>query len=163
MQAAVIEFARNVLKLDANSQEFDETSPNKVIHIVDKWAKDGVYIEGSNKKLGGTMRLGSYPCVIEENTLAHKIYNQTLIYERHRHRYEFNTDYLKAFEEVGVVFSGKSPDDKLVEIIELKNHPFFIAVQFHPEFQSRPLNPHPLIKAFVNYSYESRRAKKRDF
>jgi len=163
MQAAIIEFARNVLKLDANSQEFDETSPNKVIHIADKWFKDGVYIEGSNKQLGGTMRLGSYPCVIEENTLAHRIYNQTLIYERHRHRYEFNTDYLKAFEEAGIVFSGKSPDDKLIEIVELKNHPFFIAVQFHPEFQSRPLNPHPLIKAFVSYSYESRRIKKRDF
>lgn len=163
MQAAVIEFARNVLKLDANSQEFDETSPNQVIHIASKWVKDGVYIEGSSKQLGGTMRLGSYPCVIEENTLAHKIYNQTLIYERHRHRYEFNVDYLKAFEEAGFVFSGKSPDDKLIEIVELKNHPFFIAVQFHPEFQSRPLNPHPLIKAFVSYSYESRRAKKRDF
>ena len=162
MQAAVIEFARNVLKLDANSQEFDEQSPNQVIHIANKWVKNGEYVEGSTKRLGGTMRLGSYPCVIEENTLAHRIYNQTLIYERHRHRYEFNTEYLKLFEEAGFIFSGKSPDDKLIEIIELKNHPFFIAVQFHPEFQSRPLNPHPLIKAFISYSYESRRVKKRD-
>ncbi|MGC8501850.1 CTP synthase [Desulfurella sp.] len=163
MQTAVIEFARNVLKLDANSQEFDEKSPNQVIHIADKWVKDGIYIEGNSKKLGGTMRLGSYPCVIEENTLAHKIYNQTLIYERHRHRYEFNTSYTKLFEEAGFIFSGKSPDDKLIEIVELKNHPFFIAVQFHPEFQSKPLNSHPLIKAFVSYAYESRRVKKRDF
>lgn len=163
MQTAVIEFARNVLGLDANSQEFDPDSLNKVIHIADKWVKDGVYIDGNTDKLGGTMRLGSYPCVIEESTLAHKVYNQTLIYERHRHRYEFNIDYLKQFEAAGFVFSGKSPDDKLIEIIELKDHPFFIAVQFHPEFQSRPLNPHPLIKAFVSYSYESRRTKTRDF
>ncbi len=163
MQVAVIEFARNVLNLDANSQEFDENSPNQVIHVANKWVKNGIYIEGNLGQLGGTMRLGSYPCVIEENTLAHKIYNQTLIYERHRHRYEFNIDYLEHFEKAGFVFSGKSPDDKLIEIVELRNHPFFIAVQFHPEFQSRPLNPHPLIKAFVSYSYESRRVKKRDF
>jgi len=163
MQVAVIEFARNVLNLDANSQEFDENAPHKVIHIANKWIKDGVYVEGNLYKLGGTMRVGSYPCVIEENTLAHKIYNQTLIYERHRHRYEFNIDYQEQFEKAGIIFSGKSPDDKLIEIIELRNHPFFIAVQFHPEFLSRPLNPHPLIKAFVSYSYESRRAKARDF
>lgn len=99
--------------------------------------------------MGGTMRLGSYPCKIEEGTLAHKIYGRTDINERHRHRYEFNNEYTKQFVEKGMVLSGLNPDAGLVEIIELPNHPFFIGVQFHPEYKSTVENPHPLFVAFV--------------
>ncbi len=161
MQAAVVEFARNVAKLEgAHSEEFDKSSPHKVIHLAKKWEKDGKIIErDETSDKGGTMRLGAYPCVIKPSTLAYKIYKKKKISERHRHRYEFNNEYKEKLEENGLVISGESPDKEFVEIIELKNHPFFIAVQFHPEFKSRPLAPHPIIKSLVEKSYESKRVK----
>ena len=140
MQMAVIEFARNVLKLEnVNSEEFDPMCKNPVIHIM--------YDQKDIKRKGGTMRLGSYPCVIKANSLAEKIYNQKEINERHRHRFEYNNGYKVQMEEAGLIASGTSPDGSLVEIVELKNHPFFVASQFHPEFKSRPDKPAPL---FVN-------------
>ena len=164
MQTCVVEFARNVAGLhQAHSEEFDEQAEHKVIHLARKWQKEGEIItrdEQSDK--GGTMRLGSYPCVLSKDTLARKIYKKEKIDERHRHRYEFNNGYREILEKNGLVISGVSPDNEFVEIVELKNHPFFIGVQFHPEFKSRPLKPHPIIKTFVEKSYESKRAKARD-
>lgn len=164
MQTCVVEFARNVAGLhQAHSEEFDEQTQHKVIHLARKWQKEGEIItrdEQSDK--GGTMRLGSYPCVLSKDTLARKIYKKEKIDERHRHRYEFNNGYREILEKNGLVISGVSPDNEFVEIVELKNHPFFIGVQFHPEFKSRPLKPHPIIKTFVEKSYESKRAKARD-
>ncbi len=143
MQAATIEWARNVAKLDrANSTEFDPDTPNPAIDLLPE-QQDVV-------DLGGTMRLGLYACRLEENTLAHKLYQQEVIYERHRHRYEFNNIYRKLFLDSGYLVSGTSPDTRLVEIIELPNHPFFIATQFHPEFQSSPSLPHPLFSGFMS-------------
>ena len=164
MQTCVVEFARNVAGLhQAHSEEFNEQTEHKVIHLARKWQKEGEIItrdEQSDK--GGTMRLGSYPCVLGKDTLARKIYKKEKIEERHRHRYEFNNDYREILQKNGLVISGVSPDNEFVEIVELKNHPFFIGVQFHPEFKSRPLKPHPIIKTFVEKSYESKRAKARD-
>ena len=143
MQSATIEWARNVAKLDrANSAEFDAETPNPVIALLPE-QQDVV-------DLGGTMRLGLYACRLEENTLAHKLYQQEVIYERHRHRYEFNNVYRKLFLDSGYLVSGTSPDTRLVEIIELPHHPFFIATQFHPEFQSSPSLPHPLFTGFMS-------------
>ena len=161
MQAAVVEFARNVAKLKgAHSEEFDKSSPHKVIHLAKKWVKNGMVIErDETSDKGGTMRLGAYPCEIKSSTLAYDIYRKKRVSERHRHRYEFNNEYKKILEEHGLVISGESPDKEFVEIVELRNHPFFIAVQFHPEFKSRPLAPHPIIKSLVEKSYESKRAK----
>ena len=142
MQMAVVEFARNVAKIeDANSAEFNENCKNPVIHIMNN------QIGISNK--GGTMRLGAYPCKIKKETLAYKIYENDLISERHRHRYEFNNDYKEILEKNGLVCSGTSPDGSLVEIVEIPQNKFFIAGQFHPEFKSRPDKPAPLFKAFV--------------
>ncbi|MEC4986804.1 MAG: CTP synthase [Oscillatoria sp. PMC 1068.18] len=142
MQCSIIEWATNVACLDkANSAEFDPETPNPVINLLPE-QQDVV-------DLGGTMRLGLYPCRLAENTLAHSLYQQEVIYERHRHRYEFNNAYRNLFIETGYLISGTSPDGRLVEIIELTEHPFFIATQFHPEFHSRPSNPHPLFLGFV--------------
>lgn len=142
MQMAVVEFSRNVLGLkDANSAEFSDDTKNPVIHIME----DQKYITMK----GGTMRLGAYPCKIKKGTLAYKVYGEENISERHRHRYEFNNDYRKACEENGMILSGTSPNNLLVEIVELKDHPFFIGGQFHPEFKSRPDRPAPLFKAFI--------------
>jgi CTP synthase len=141
MQIAVIEFARHMAGLEkANSTEFDPSSPHPVIDIM----PDQVGVE-----MGGTMRLGRYPCKIDPNTLAAEAYGEELVYERHRHRYEVNNGYRDALTQAGMVFSGTSPDDRLVEIAEVKGHPFFIGSQFHPEFKSRPLRPHPLFRGFV--------------
>ena len=142
MQIAVIEYARNVAGLfGANSGEFDENSPHKVIDFMpDQYA--GI-------QMGGTMRLGSYPCKVKEGTLLHRCYQQLLIHERHRHRYEFNNDYRDRLTSVGMALSGTSPDDRIIETIELPDHPFYIGVQFHPEFKSRPNRAHPLFKGFV--------------
>ncbi|NES04345.1 MAG: CTP synthase [Okeania sp. SIO2F4] len=141
MQCAVIEWARNMAELDAaHSAEFDPQTPNPVINLLPE-QQDVV-------DLGGTMRLGLYPCRLQGDTLAFKTYQQEVIYERHRHRYEFNNAYRNLFLETGYVVSGTSPDGRLVEIIELPTHPFFIATQFHPEFQSRPSSPHPLFHRF---------------
>ena len=139
---SVIEFARNVLKLkDANSEEFDEKTKNPVIHIM----KEQIGID----KKGGTMRLGAYPCILKEESLAKELYDKEKISERHRHRYEYNNEYRERLEEAGLICSGISPDGKLVEIVELQNHPYFIASQFHPELKSRPNNPAPLFLGLV--------------
>ena len=142
MQVACIEIARNVLKLaKANSLEFEPASPHPVIVLLDEQRKV--------TKKGGTMRLGAHPCQLGTNTRAAKLYGAFVVNERHRHRYEFNNHYKDRFTEVGVVFSGTSPDGKLVELIELNDHPFFMACQYHPEFQSKPDAAHPLFKGFI--------------
>ena len=149
MQMAVIEYARNVLKIKkATSSEFSKTGVN-VIGLIHEWNRDGKIFKGSKKELGGTMRLGLYEAKLKKNSLIQKIYRSNRINERHRHRYEVNIDYKDKFEDKGLIFSGMSPDHKLPEIIELKNHPWFVGVQFHPEFKSRPLNPHPLFSSFI--------------
>lgn len=142
MQMAVIEFARNVLNFkDANSEEFNKDTLNPVIHIMDEQK------EIENK--GGTMRLGSYPCILKQGSLAYCLYNKKEIAERHRHRYEYNNKYKEKMESAGLICSGTSPDRKLIEIVELKNHPYFIASQFHPEFKSRPNRVAPLFKGLI--------------
>jgi len=142
MQIATIEFARNVLGWgDANSTEFNENSRHPVIHIME-------YQKKITQK-GGTMRLGAYPCLLARGTKAYEAYKKPDISERHRHRYEFNNEYRKDFEKHGMVLSGISPDRQLVEIIELKDHPWFVGTQFHPEFKSRPNRPHPLFRDFI--------------
>ena len=149
MQMAIIEFARNKLNIrNATSSEFG-TGGTPIIGLIDEWNKDGKLIKGTDKDLGGTMRLGLYEAKLKENSLVKKIYKSKSIEERHRHRYEVNISYKDQFEKNGLIFSGLSPDKKLPEIIELKNHPWFIAVQFHPEFKSRPLVPHPLFSSFI--------------
>ena len=149
MQMAIIEFARNMLNLkNATSSEFDKKGL-PIIGLINEWTKDGKKIRGTDKDLGGTMRLGSYDAKLKENSLIRKIYKSKLIKERHRHRYEVNIAFKEEFEKKGMIFSGLSPDNKLTEIIELNNHPWFIGVQFHPEFKSRPLSPHPLFSSFI--------------
>ena len=145
MQLAVIEFAQNVLKLeDATSTEFDSMCKNPIIDLMAD--------QKSVSNMGGTLRLGNYECTLVPNTLAHKIYKEDKILERHRHRYEFNNKYKEELEKHGMIFSGINEANDLVEIIELKDHPYFIASQFHPEFKSRPTRPHPLFDAFINAS-----------
>ena len=152
MQMAIIEFARNVLNLKkATSTEFNKNGL-PVIGLINEWNKDGKVIKGTDKELGGTMRLGSYEAKLKENSMIKKIYGKKMIEERHRHRYEVNINFRDRFEKKGMIFSGLSPDDTLPEIIELKNHPWFIGVQFHPEFKSRPLSPHPLFSSFIKAS-----------
>lgn len=142
MQCSVIEWARHIAKLErADSAEFDPETPNPVINLLPE-QQDVV-------DLGGTMRLGLYPCRLQRDTLAYQLYQQEVVYERHRHRYEFNNAYRNLFLESGYQISGTSPDGRLVEMVELPNHPFFIATQFHPEFQSRPNTPHPLFQGLV--------------
>lgn len=142
MQCSVVEWAENIAHLDTpNSSEFDPNTPNPVISLLPE-QQDVV-------DLGGTMRLGLYPCCLKPGTLASELYQKEVIYERHRHRYEFNNTYRTALSESGYVISGTSPDGRLVEMIEYPHHPFFIATQFHPEFQSRPSSPHPLFLGFM--------------
>ena len=142
MQMAVVEFARDVLGIkDANSSEFDDRTPNPVIHIMED--------QKDVEKKGGTMRLGSYPCVIKKGTLAYEVYEEENINERHRHRFEYNNDYKERLEQAGLICSGNSPDGNLVEIVEIKDHPYFIAGQFHPELKSRPNKPAPLFVGLV--------------
>ncbi len=143
MQMAVVEYARNVLKIkDANSEEFNPIIENQLIHIMEE-QKD------LNKK-GGTMRLGAYPCIIKKGTLAEKVYGEVEISERHRHRFEFNNDYRESLENAGLKISGTSPDGLLVEMVELEKHPYFIAGQFHPELKSRPNRPAPLFVGLIS-------------
>ncbi|MEI1278120.1 CTP synthase [Leptospira venezuelensis] len=142
MQCAVIEYARNVLGMkDANSTEFRPDSPDPVISLIEE--------QMDIDQMGGTMRLGSYPCKIKKNTLAFNEYKQELIYERHRHRFEFTNKYKQRFEEKGMILSGISPDENLIEIVEIPDHPWFIGVQFHPEFTGKPTKPHPLFAGFI--------------
>jgi CTP synthase len=150
MQLAVIEFARNVAKMkNASSTEFTDNC-EKVIALLTEWDQDGVKQKrNKNDDLGGTMRLGAYKCILKKASLSYAAYGTETISERHRHRYEFNRSYLNMLEEKGLNFTGMSPDGKLAEIIEMKGHPWFVGVQFHPELKSRPFAPHPLFSAFV--------------
>ena len=147
MQVAVIEYARNVLGLrDANYGEFDEACPHKVID----------FMPGQSDEVdkGGTLRLGAYPCIIKPDTVLEKLYGSTEISERHRHRYEFNNDYRKQYEDAGLTLAGTSPDGRLIETIELSDRPFFVGVQYHPEFGSRPNRAHPLFKGFIRAAFD---------
>ena len=147
MQVAVIEYARHVLGYtDANSGEFDANTPHKVID----------FMPGQNDEInkGGTLRLGAYPCVIQEGSTMERCYGAHEISERHRHRYEFNNDYREEFKKAGLTLSGISPDGLLVETVELTDRPFFVGVQYHPEFKSRPNKPHPLFMGFVEASFK---------
>jgi CTP synthase len=156
MQIAVIEFARHAADLpNAHSQEFDKSTPHPVIYLMTKWydEKTGtVQRRDITSDKGGTMRLGAYPCTIKEGTLARKAYGVSDISERHRHRYEFNNAFTDRLQEKGLVISGTSPDGELVEIVEIKDHPWFLGCQFHPEFKSRPRDPHPLFREFIRAS-----------
>ena len=152
MQIAAISFARNVLGYeDANSFEFDENSSHLIID----------FMANQNNEIhkGGTMRLGAYPCYIRDNTLLYQLYNKNRVEERHRHRYEFNNDYRQEFSDHGMTIAGTAPDNSLVEAIELKDHPFYIGVQYHPEFKSRPNRAHPLFSGLIKASLENREAK----
>ncbi|MBC7391024.1 MAG: CTP synthase [Opitutaceae bacterium] len=147
MQCAVVEFARNVLGLkDATSTEMDANTPDPVISMLEAQKKI--------TQLGGSMRLGAYPCNLKKGTKAYNVYGKSAISERHRHRYEFNNDYLSKYESAGMIASGFNPETGLVEVMELKDHPFFIGVQFHPELKSTVLNPHPLFVNFVAAAIE---------
>ena len=150
MQVAVIEYARNVAGIKgANSGEFDELCKNKVID----------FMPGQSETIdkGGTLRLGAYPCIIKEGTTLARCYDAQEIHERHRHRYEFNNDYREKLEQCGLTVSGTSPDGRLVETVELSDRPFFVGVQYHPEFKSRPNRPHPLFKGFVGAALDMRK------
>jgi CTP synthase len=142
MQCAVIEFARNVLDFDdADSTEFTVDTKNPVICLLEEQKKI--------TQKGGTMRRGAQPCDLDENSLAARCYGTTRVSERHRHRYEFNPEYRAAFTDAGMIASGTNPDGGLVEVVEIPEHPWFLAVQFHPEFQSKPDDPHPLFSGFI--------------
>jgi CTP synthase len=153
LQCAVIEFGRNVVGLDdANTTEIDSNCQHPVVCMLDE--------QYDITDLGGTMRLGAYPCMLQEGSLAHRMYGSLLVQERHRHRYEFNNQYREQFAEHGMSFSGTSPEGQLVEVIELPGHPWFLAVQCHPEFKSKPTAAHPLFRGFVKASMERREQKK---
>ena len=163
MQIAVIEFARNVAAMaNANSQEFDKNTPYPVIYLMTEWYDDKtgtVQQRDTTSDKGGTMRLGAYPCMIKEGTLAHKAYGISDISERHRHRYEFNNMFIDRLEEKGLVISGTSPDGELVEIVEIEDHPWYLGCQFHPEFKSSPMDPHPLFREFIRASLAYSKAR----
>jgi CTP synthase len=152
MQVAVSEFARHVVDMDgANSTEFDPETPYPVIDLLPE--------QKEVRDMGGTMRLGADPVKLHDDTRAREIYGEPVIYERHRHRYEVNNHLRKHLEQAGLVCSGTSPDDRLVEIVELPEHPFFVASQFHPEFKSRPLRPQPLFRDFVGAALDRARGR----
>jgi CTP synthase len=163
MQLATVEFARNVAGLEkAHSMEFDKHTPHPVIYLMREWFdhKSNTMIRRTEDfDYGGTMRLGAYPCVLEPDTFAADAYQATEISERHRHRYEFNNEYREVLARHGMLFTGLSPDKNLVEVIELPEHPWFLGCQFHPEFKSRPREPHPLFKAFTGKALEESRRK----
>ena len=159
MQVAVIEYARNKAGLaNAYSTEFDLDTPHPVIGLITEWQKEDGSVEtrDHDSDLGGTMRLGAYQCVLEEGSLAQKVYGASEISERHRHRYEFNNNYKKQLEDSGLRFSGMSLDQSLVEMIEIPDHPWFIALQAHPEFTSTPRHGHPLFDGFINAAVQHR-------
>ncbi len=163
MQCAVIEISRHCAGMKgANSSEFDLHTPHPVIYLMEEWVdRDHVVQRRTTDTVkGGTMRLGLYPCRLEEGTLALEAYNKKLIYERHRHRYEFNNTYMDILGKTGLVFSGVSPDKELVEIVELKDHPWFLGCQFHPEFRSKPMDPHPLFREFIKASLHGMKSSK---
>lgn len=164
MQLATVEFARNVVGLnEADSTEFSPDIAHPVIYFMKEWydsRRNKVQIRDEYTDKGGTMRLGAYPCILKRGTLAHSAYKQDEISERHRHRYEFNNKYRKPFLENGMVISGLSPDEELVEIIELKDHPWFLGCQFHPEFKSHLMSPHPLFSSFIKAALEYKHGKR---
>jgi CTP synthase len=153
MQLAVIEFARHVAGIaGATSEEFDAEAPEPVIYLMREWydyRRDAIIHRDRESEKGGTMRLGAYPCVLKEGTLASRAYGEAEIMERHRHRYEFNNAYKERLAAAGLRFTGTSPNGELVEIVELQNHPWFLGCQFHPEFKSRPMRPHPLFRDYI--------------
>ena len=158
MQISVIEFARNILGLkDANSTEFDLKTPFPVISLVTEWDdyKKGK-LKGSLHQMGGTMRLGAQSCTLMKKTLAHSLYKKNIISERHRHRYEVNNKFVDQFNDTDLVFSGYSGNKDLMEMLELKHHPWYLASQFHPEFTSSPLKGHPLFNSFIKTAYETK-------
>ncbi len=159
MQVAVVEYARNIAGLEnAHSTEFDKNTPYDVIYLMKEWFDDKTQTKQKRdvaSEKGGTMRLGAYPCSLEEETFAHSAYQAVDISERHRHRYEFNNKYKEQLESSGLVFSGISPNGELVEIVEIKDHPWFLGCQFHPEFKSRPMAPHPLFREFIKASLKN--------
>ncbi|MDX9963180.1 CTP synthase [Desulfobacter postgatei] len=161
MQMAVIEIARNLAGLeDANSEEFDIDTPYPVIYLMKEWVDEQtgkVEKRDESSDKGGTMRLGAYPCLLVEDTFAMNAYKTENISERHRHRFEFNNEYKDKLVDAGLVISGTSPDHDLVEIVELKDHPWFLGCQFHPEFKSKPMVPHPLFKAFIRAALKNKR------
>jgi len=165
MQCAVIEAARNLAGIkDANSSEFDQKTPNAVIYLLEQWydyRSKCVQKRDITSDKGGSMRLGAYPCRIEKGTLAHQAYGVEDIFERHRHRYEFNNLYRDRLRAVGLEISGVSPDGELVEIVELKGHPWFLGCQFHPEFRSKPRKPHPLFTAFIGAALKNKEQVKK--
>ncbi|MHB8109089.1 MAG: CTP synthase [Syntrophorhabdaceae bacterium] len=168
MQLAVVEIGRHLAGCkDANSCEFNEKTPFPLIYLIEEFIdrENQVQSRDQYSDKGGTMRLGAYPCMLKPGTLAHKAYGQDLVQERHRHRYEFNIKYRQELEKAGMIISGISPDETLVEIIEMKGHPWFLGCQFHPEFKSKPFDPHPLfrdfIKASVKRRQESEKCKKK--
>jgi CTP synthase len=154
MQLAVVEFSRDVLGLSlANSTELDEETPDPVIYLIKEWfdyRTNQVQTRDEQSDLGGTLRLGAYPCVLKEDTNAARAYAQSEISERHRHRFEYNNAYRKELEDHGLLVSGTSPDNNLVEIVEIEDHPWFLGCQFHPEFKSKPMKPHPLFRDFIS-------------
>ncbi|MBL7032040.1 MAG: CTP synthase [Nitrospira sp.] len=161
MQCAVIEYARNVCGMTgANSSEFDKETPYPVIYLIEEWydfRNKTVQRRDLKSDKGGTMRLGEYPCLLIENTNAFETYGEEEIFERHRHRYEFNNEHKAALEKCGLRISGTSPDKQLVEIVEIEDHPWFFGCQFHPEFKSRPLDPHPVFKSFIKASLKEKK------
>ncbi|GBE04204.1 MAG TPA: CTP synthase [Nitrospirae bacterium] len=161
MQCAVIEFARNVCGMKgANSSEFDKETAYPVIYLIEEWydfRNQTVQRRDLKSDKGGTMRLGEYPCVLTKDTHAFETYGKKEIFERHRHRYEFNNEYTEALEKGGLRISGMSPDKQLVEIVEIVDHPWFFGCQFHPEFKSRPLDPHPVFKSFIKASVKEKK------
>ncbi len=157
MQMAVIEYARNVLNIkDATSSEINQNG-TLVIGLMNEWLDEDSKVKKAQKDLGGTMRLGAYKCNIADNSLAQKIYQTNTISERHRHRFEVNINFKDKLEQAGLIFSGLSPDKKLTEIVEIKNHPFFIGVQFHPELKSKPFAPHPIFVSFVESALKNKK------
>ncbi len=161
MQCAVIELSRNVCSLTANSIEFDPETEHPVIYLMESWYNHrtgNIEKRTLDSQKGGTMRLGAYPCILKDSSKAYEAYRKTGISERHRHRYEFNNTYREILSQNGLIISGVSPDGELVEIIELKDHPWFLGCQFHPEFKSKPIAPHPLFTAFIDASLKAQRS-----
>jgi CTP synthase len=162
MQLAVVEMCRHVAGLvDAHSTEFNEQTACPAIYLIEEWTDREKKIQKRDKysDKGGTMRLGAYPCELKQGSLAHRAYKQGLIHERHRHRYEFNMCYRNQLEECGLTITGLSPDETLVEIVEVKDHPWFLGCQFHPEFKSKPFKPHPLFREFIKASLKKRKER----
>jgi len=165
MQLAVVEFARNIAKIEkAHSVEFNPATPHPVIYLMTEWfdfRTGKIETRDQDSDMGGTLRLGAYPCVLKTGTLAAAAYGQATISERHRHRYEFNNSYRPQLEAAGLIISGTSPDETLVEIVELADHPWFLGCQFHPEFQSKPMRPHPLFRDFIKAAMAHKQASGR--